>query len=43
MTGQKLVPVLELLDGTFYREETNAMIERLRSGELATTSAVPDR
>lgn len=34
MTGQKYVPVLELADGTIYREETDDMIAKLKSGQL---------
>ena len=34
MTGQKFVPVLELADGQIYREETDDMIAKLKSGEL---------
>ncbi len=36
LSGQKLLPVLELSDGTVYRDETNDMIAKLRAGELAT-------
>lgn len=34
MTGQKYVPVLELADGTVFREETDDMIAKLKSGDL---------
>ena len=34
LSGQKFVPVLELSDGTIYREETDDMIAKLRAGEL---------
>lgn len=34
LSGQKLVPVLELSDGTIYREETDEMVAKLRAGEL---------
>ncbi len=34
LSGQKFVPVLELADGTVYREETDDMIAKLRAGEL---------
>ena len=34
LSGQKYVPVLELSDGTVYREETDDMISKLRAGEL---------
>jgi glutathione S-transferase len=34
LSGQKYVPVLEFADGTVYREETNDMIAKLKSGEL---------
>jgi glutathione S-transferase len=34
LSGQKLVPVLELADGTIFREETDDMIAKLKSGQL---------
>ncbi|MBV9819746.1 MAG: glutathione S-transferase N-terminal domain-containing protein [Solirubrobacterales bacterium] len=34
LTGQKYVPVLELADGTVYREETDDMIAKLKANEL---------
>ncbi len=34
LSGQKLVPVLELGDGMIYREETDEMIAKLRAGQL---------
>ncbi len=34
MTGQKYLPVLELPDGTIFREETNDMISKLNAGDL---------
>jgi glutathione S-transferase len=34
LSGQKYLPVLELADGTAYREETDEMIAKLRSGAL---------
>ena len=34
LSGQKYVPVLELADGTIYREETDAMVAKLTSGDL---------
>ena len=34
LSGQKLVPVLELADGTVYREETDDMVAKLKSGDL---------
>lgn len=36
LSGQKLLPVIELPDGTAYREESSAMAERVRSGGLNT-------
>jgi glutathione S-transferase len=38
LSGQKYLPVLELADGTVYREETDDMIAKLKSGELSHTS-----
>lgn len=37
LSGQKLVPVLEFPDGTVVREETDAMIAKLKAGELPAT------
>ena len=34
LSGQKYLPVLEFSDGTVYRDETDDMITKLRSGEL---------
>ena len=34
LSGQKLLPVIELPDGTAYREESSAMAEHVRSGGL---------
>lgn len=34
LSGQKLLPVLELPDGEVYRAESDEMAERVRSGEL---------
>ncbi|UGS36221.1 glutathione S-transferase N-terminal domain-containing protein [Capillimicrobium parvum] len=34
MTGQKLLPVLELADGTAYRAESSDMAARVRAGDL---------
>lgn len=34
MSDQKFVPVLELADGTIYREETDDMIAKLKAGQL---------
>jgi len=36
LSGQKLLPVLELADGSAYRDDSDAMAARVRSGELAT-------
>jgi glutathione S-transferase len=35
LSGQRLLPVIELPDGTVYREESAAMAARVRSGELS--------
>jgi glutathione S-transferase len=40
LSGQRMYPVIELEDGTVYRDESNAMAERIRSGRL-TDSAAP--
>jgi Glutathione S-transferase, N-terminal domain len=34
LTGQRLYPVLELEDGSFYREESKAMAARVKAGSL---------
>jgi glutathione S-transferase len=34
LSGQRLYPVLELEDGTVYREESKAMAARIRAGKL---------
>ena len=34
LSGQKFVPVLELADGTIYREETDEMVAKIKSGQL---------
>ena len=34
LSGQKYLPVLELADGTVYREETDAMVTKVKAGEL---------
>ena len=34
LTGQRLLPALELEDGTVVREESKEMIARIRSGQL---------
>jgi glutathione S-transferase len=36
LSGQKYLPVLELADGTIYREETDAMVAKVKAGELQT-------
>jgi len=33
-SGQKLLPVIELPDGSAYRDESDAMAARIRAGEL---------
>jgi glutathione S-transferase len=40
LSGQRMYPVIEFEDGTVYRDESNAMAERIRSGRL-TDSAAP--
>jgi hypothetical protein len=34
LTGQNLLPAIELEDGTVLREESKAMIARIRAGDL---------
>ena len=38
LSGQRKYPVIELEDGTVYRDESAAMAERIRSGGLAAGS-----
>ncbi len=35
LSGQKYLPVLELPDGTVYREETDAMVAKVKAGEVS--------
>jgi glutathione S-transferase len=35
LSGQRLLPVIELGDGSVYRDESDAMAARVRAGELA--------
>ena len=39
LSGQKLLPVLELPDGTVVREETDAMVAEVTAGRLAGPAA----
>jgi len=39
LSGQKLLPVLELADGTVHREETDEMVAKLKSGDLPGPTA----
>jgi glutaredoxin len=34
LSGQKLLPVIELEDGSVYREDSSAMAARIRAGRL---------
>jgi glutathione S-transferase len=34
LSGQRLYPVIELEDGTVYRDESRKMAERIRAGKL---------
>ncbi len=34
LTGEKYLPVLELADGTVFREQTDAMVAKLKAGDL---------
>jgi hypothetical protein len=35
LSGQRALPIIELEDGSAYRDESKQMAERIRSGELA--------
>lgn len=39
LSGQRLYPVIELEDGTVYREESKDMAARIRRGELSEGQA----
>ena len=41
LSGQRLYPVLELEDGTVYREESRRMAERIRAGTLLEPAGSP--
>jgi hypothetical protein len=36
VTGSRFYPVIEFEDGTFYREESQDMAERIKAGQLLT-------
>jgi len=36
LTGQKVLPAIELEDGTVIREESNDLVKRIEAGDLAT-------
>jgi glutathione S-transferase len=38
LSGQRKYPVIELEDGTGYRDESEAMAARIRSGELGPSA-----
>jgi hypothetical protein len=38
-TGQRLYPAIEFEDGSWYREQSNAMVQTIRSGRLMERSA----
>lgn len=38
-TGQRLLPVIEFEDGSYYRDESAAMAERIRAGKLGPQPA----
>jgi len=39
LSGQRLYPVVEFEDGTVYREESKAMAEKIRTGNLKAPAA----
>ena len=39
LSGQRSYPVIEFEDGSGYRDESSAMAERIRSGQLGSTAA----
>jgi glutaredoxin len=38
-TGQRLLPVIEFEDGSYYRDESGALAERIRAGKLGPQPA----
>ncbi len=42
LSGQRLYPVIEFEDGSIYREESAAMVERIRAGKLMEAHSGPD-
>jgi hypothetical protein len=42
-TGQRLYPVIEFDDGTWYREESKDMEQTIRDGKLTGRDALPQR
>jgi hypothetical protein len=41
LTGQRIYPVIEFEDGTFYRAESKEMAERIRAGKLFEGKEAP--
>ena len=41
LSGQRLYPVIEFEDGSFYREQSKDMAARIRAGKLFETSTAP--
>lgn len=41
LSGQKLLPVLEMPDGEVYRADSDDMAERVRTGSLGDAAAAP--
>jgi glutathione S-transferase len=37
-TGQNLYPAIQFEDGTWYREQSNAMVARIREGKLGPSA-----
>ena len=42
LSGQRSYPAIELEDGTFYREESKAMVARIAAGELLEPREAPE-
>jgi hypothetical protein len=40
-TGQRMYPAIEFEDGTWYREQSRAMAERIRAGKLRESASAP--
>jgi len=40
-TGQRMYPAIEFEDGSWYRDQSQAMAERIRAGKLRESASTP--